>query len=63
MKELNFKHTWKQICHNRIQLSRNGKEFIGSVIKVFDVFFTQTWLYLNIQRGKFAKNYNCKVNV
>ena len=38
MKELNFKHTWKQICHNRIQLSRNGKEVVGSAIKVFDVF-------------------------
>ena len=38
MKELNFKHTWKQICYNRIQFRRNGKEFIGSAIKVFDVF-------------------------
>ena len=38
MKELNFKHTWKQICYNRIQLSRNGKEVVGSAIKVFDVF-------------------------
>ena len=36
MKELNFKHTWKQICHNRIKLSRNGNEIVGSAIKVFE---------------------------